>query len=190
MRTYRVAILGCRNRGTAEARAYHAHPRTKLVAICDLVQDLLDNLGEEIGVPPSARFVDLDDMMQTIEPDIVAIPVGIEFHYPLAMRVLQYGTNIEVEKPLCQDLIQADEIIARAVAKGARVAVHQQGRVSPHMQALALACEQGRIGQVRYIFGSGKGYYGGYGLLDICTHMLNNIFARIHLFLYFHVGAN
>ena len=100
---YRVAILGCRNRGTAEARAYHAHPRTEIVALCDLVQERLDTLGTEVNVPPSARYRDLDAMMQAVQPDIVAIPVGIEFHYPLAMRVLEYGANIEVEKPLCQD---------------------------------------------------------------------------------------
>ena len=173
--TYRVAILGCRNRGTAEARAYHAHPRTEIVALCDLVQELLDTLGDEVNVPPSARYRDLDAMMRDAQPDIVAIPVGIEFHYPLAMRVLEYGANIEVEKPLCQDLTQADEIIAKAVQKGVRVAVHQQGRVSPYMQAVAQAHAAGRIGQVRYIYGSGKGYYGGYGLLDIGTHMLNNM---------------
>ena len=31
MRIYRVAILGCRGRGTAAARAYHEHPRTEVV---------------------------------------------------------------------------------------------------------------------------------------------------------------
>lgn len=57
MKTYRVAILGCRGRGTAAARAYHAHPRTEIVALCDLVQDLLDTLGDELGV--AARYTDL-----------------------------------------------------------------------------------------------------------------------------------
>jgi len=44
MKNYRVAILGCRGRGTAAARAYHAHPRTEIVALCDLVQDRLNAL--------------------------------------------------------------------------------------------------------------------------------------------------
>ena len=47
MRTYRVAILGCRSRGTSAARAYHAHPRTKVVGLCDLIEDRLNTLGDE-----------------------------------------------------------------------------------------------------------------------------------------------
>ena len=45
MKKYRVAILGCRGRGTAAARAYHAHPRTQVVGLCDLVPELVDTLG-------------------------------------------------------------------------------------------------------------------------------------------------
>ena len=101
MKTYRVAILGCRGRGTAAARAYHAHPRTEIVALCDLVQDLLDTLGDELGV--AARYTDLDAMIGQHQPDIVAIPTGTEFHHSLALRVLEYGVHIDIEKPLCVD---------------------------------------------------------------------------------------
>ena len=60
--------------GTAAARAYHAHPRTEVVALCDLVQERLDTLGGELGV--AARFTDLDDMIVQIQPDLVAHPNG------------------------------------------------------------------------------------------------------------------
>ena len=87
MKTYRVAMLGCRSRGTSAARAYHAHPRIEVVGLCDLIQERLDTLGDELGV--SAQFSDLDEMIQQTQPDLVAIPTGTEFHYPLAMRVLR-----------------------------------------------------------------------------------------------------
>ena len=173
MKTYRIAILGCRGRGTAAARAYHAHPRTNLVALCDLVQERLDTLGDEVNV--TARFTDLDEMIRETAPDIVAIPTGTEFHYDLCMRVLEHGVHIEVEKPMCIDLVQADAVIAKAEQKGVRVAVHHQGRVGAPMQAIARAFHAGKIGELRYIYGSGKGYYGGYGLMNIGTHTLNNM---------------
>ena len=173
MKTYRIGILGCRGRGTAAARAYHAHPRTEIVGLCDLVEERLDTLGEEVNV--TARFTDLDEMIRQTQPDIVAIPTGTEFHYDLCMRVLEHGVNIEVEKPMCVDLVQADAVIAKAKAKGVQVAVHHQGRVGAPMQSLARAFEAGKIGELRYMYGSGKGYYGGYGLMNIGTHMLNNM---------------
>lgn len=173
MKTYRVAILGCRGRGTAAARAYHAHPRTEIVALCDLVQDLLDTLGDELGV--AARYTDLDEMMGEHQPDIVAIPTGTEFHHSLALRVLEYGAHIDIEKPLCVDCQEADEVLAKAREKNARIAVHHQGRVGVYMKAVAGALAEGRIGQLRHIHGHGKNYYGGYNLMNIGTHMINNM---------------
>ena len=72
MKTYRVAILGCRSRGTSAAKAYHAHPRTEIVALCDLVQERLDALGNIVNV--SAHFTDLDEMIRQTAPDIVRNP--------------------------------------------------------------------------------------------------------------------
>ena len=175
MKTYRVALLGCRGRGTAAGRAYYAHPRTDLVGLCDLIPERFNKLGDEFEVPPSARYTDLDKMIEEVQPDIVAIPTATELHYELSMRVLEHGVNIEVEKPMCIDLEQADAVIAKAESKGVKVAVHQQSRAGPNMQATFRAFQQGRIGRLRYITGSGKGYYGGYGLMNIGTHMLNNM---------------
>lgn len=171
MKTYRVAILGCRGRGTSAARGYHAHPRTEIVGLCDLVPELLNTLGDELGV--DARYDDLDAMIGETTPDIVAIPTGTEFHYDLAMRVLEYGVHIDIEKPLCVDLLQADEVIAKAAEKGARIAVHHQGRTGAVLRAITGALEDGRIGELQHIHGYGKGYYGGYGLMNIGTHMIN-----------------
>ena len=173
MKTYRVAILGCRGRGTAAALAYHQHPRTEIVGLCDLVPERLNTLGEEVGV--GALYGDLDEMIQQTEPDIVAIPTGTEFHYELSMRVLEYGVHIDVEKPMCTALEESDAVLARAREKGVRIAVHHQGRTGAALGALVRAVEEGRIGELRYLCGSGKGYYGGYGLMNIGTHMLNNM---------------
>ncbi len=172
-KTFRVAILGCRGRGTSAAGGYHAHPRTEVVGLCDLVPELLNTLGDKLGV--DARYDDLDAMIRETEPDIVAIPTGTEFHYDLAMRVLEHGVHIDIEKPLCVDLVQADEVIAKAAEKGVHIAVHHQGRTGAVIRAIAGALDAGRIGQLQHIHGYGKGYYGGYDLMNIGTHMINMI---------------
>ena len=171
MKTYRVAILGCRGRGTMAARAYYQHPRTQLVGLCDLLPELLEKLGEEVEV--TAHFSDFHEMIEKTGPDIVAIPTGTEFHYDLSMQVMGHGVHIDVEKPMCTNLAEADDMLSRAREKGVQIAVHHQGRTSASMVAVDRAIQAGKIGQVRYVYGSGKGYYGGYGLMNIGTHMLN-----------------
>lgn len=173
MKTYRVAILGCRSRGTSAARAYHAHPRTKVVGLCDLIEDRLNALGDELDL--DARFTDLDEMIRQTEPDIVAIPTAPALHAPLALRVLEHGVNIEVEKPMGMDLIETDAVMNKAAEKGVQTAVHHQWRLSAWNQAVNHAYQAGKIGELRYIYASGKGYYGGFGLMEIGTHVLTQV---------------
>jgi len=173
MKTYRIGILGCRSRGTAAAKAYHAHPRTEIVALCDLLPERMEQLGQIVNV--SNHFTDIDEMIQETQPDIVAIPTATDIHYPLCMHVLEHGVNIEVEKPICTDLVQADAVLAKAKEKNARVVVHHQRRVSPTMQSVAKELDEGKIGDLRYIYACGKGYYAGYGLMNIGTHVVNNM---------------
>lgn len=175
MRTYRVALLGCGSRGRAHGRAYLTHPRTTLVALCDLDAGRLQALGTELGV--ERRYADLDAMLAAEAPDIVAIPTATEFHFPLAMRCLEHGCHIDVEKPICEHLDQADELLATARRQNREIAVHHQWRVGPPTAAVLAALQEGRIGTLRYLYASGKGYYGGYGVPNIGTHLLNQLFA-------------
>ena len=173
MKNYRVAILGCRARGTASANAYHFHPRTEVVGLCDIVASRRDSLGDELGI--SARFDDADRMIEDVDPDIVVIPTAPYLHAPLALQVLEHGVNIDIEKPMGLNLAETDAIMAKAVERNLRVAVHHQWRVSAWTQAIWSAFSAGKIGELRHIYASGKGYYGGFGLMEIGTHLLTSL---------------
>jgi predicted dehydrogenase len=172
-----VAVLGCRARGTAAGRAYAAHPRTEVVALCDLLPERTAALGDELGV--GARFSDPDAMIAQTRPDLVAIPTGTESHYDLAMRALAHGVHVDVEKPMALDLEEADALVARAAARGVLLAVHHQWRVGCHMRAVRRALARGAIGELHGAIAQCKGYYGGFGLMDIGTHILNNLDALL-----------
>eukprot|EP01050_Picozoa_sp_SAG11_P014434 SAG11_NODE_1780_length_4264_cov_3.335654_1_plen_451_part_00 len=172
----RVAMLGARARATSAARAYHAHPRCEIVGVCDLIEQVRDKLSDELGVPAARRYRDLDQMISETKPDIVAIPVATELHHSLCLRVLKHpGVSIDVEKPLCTTLEQADEVVQLARANGVLTAVHHQGRCGAALRTVQRELAAGRIGKLRHIFASDKGYYGGYGLMNIGTHLVNNM---------------
>ena len=172
-KSYRVAIIGCGPRGTAGGEAYKAHPRVTLVGLCDLAPERLNALGDKLGV--AARFADHQKMIRETKPDIVVIATTADYHFDLAMDVLTFGVNIDVEKPICLDLAQADAVIARSVERGVQVVAHHQYRSGSVMRALGRVVESGRIGQLHHIEGNCKGYYGGYGLMNIGCHLLNNM---------------
>ena len=157
--------------GRSIGRAYARHPRTELVGLCDLDAERLRTLGDTLAV--AARFTGVEAMLDAVQPQIVVIPTGTEFHYELAMRVLDHGAyHLDIEKPICIDLEQADDVLRRAGERGVQVAVHHQGRTSPSARAAVAAITDGLIGDVVHAVARGKGYYGGYGIMNIGCHLL------------------
>ncbi|MCC7494663.1 MAG: Gfo/Idh/MocA family oxidoreductase [Fimbriimonadaceae bacterium] len=173
MQTWRVALVGCGPRGLAQGRAYRAHPRTELVAVCDRLPERRETLANELGV--ASRFTDAEAMVRSVAPDIVAIPTGTEFHYPLCRQLLAHACHLDVEKPLCWDLAQADTLVALARQMAVKVAVHHQTRVGGAWRAQQAALRAGQIGEPQWLTASDKGYYGGFGLLNIGTHLVTNL---------------
>ena len=175
-KTYRAALLGCGKRGTHASRAYRCHPRTEVVGLCDLDRERLHRLGDELAV--DARFEDLEKMLAAVEPDIVIVPVQTDLHFPLAMRVLDTrACHLDIEKPMTVDLGQADALLARAEELGTQIAVHHQGGSRRSLGAVKQALAAGHIGVPLHVTCNGKGYYGGYELMNIGTHMLNALLA-------------
>lgn len=53
--------------------------------------------------------------------------------------------------------------------------MHHQWRLSAWTYAINKVYQEGKIGDLRYIYASGKGYYGGFGLMEIGTHLLTHM---------------
>ena len=110
MKKYRVAILGCRSRGTSAARVYHAHPRTEVVALCDLLEDRLNSLGDELGL--KARFTDLDEMILTTRTE--GFGAEVRRRIMLGAYVLSagykdafYNKSLKVRRLIKDDFVEA-----------------------------------------------------------------------------------
>ena len=170
MKTYRVALLGCRSRGTSQAKAITQHPRTELVAICDLLPERLETVGDKFDV--KARYSDFEQMIHEQQPDIVNIPTATKFHAPLAEAVLRMGVHVDVEKPMTVTLSELDRLMAAQRASGKQLVPHHQAAVHPPAKKLRELVRSGFIGEVQAVRVRDKGYYGGFGIVHQGCHAL------------------
>jgi predicted dehydrogenase/catechol 2,3-dioxygenase-like lactoylglutathione lyase family enzyme len=168
--TYRVAMIGCRSRGLAQARAITQHPRLELVAICDLLPERLAAVGDQFGV--AARYADFERMLREQEPDVVNIPTATRFHAPLAEAVLRLGYHVDVEKPLTLTLAELDRVLEAQRASGRHLVPHHQAAVHPPARKLREMVQRGDIGRPQAVRLRDKGYYGGFGILHQGCHAL------------------
>ena len=170
MRPYRVALIGCRARGTQQAAAIARHPRTELVAVCDLLPERLNELGDRFGV--AARYADFEQMIREQQPDIVNIPTATKVHAPLAEAVLKMGCHVDVEKPITLTLEELDRVLAAQQASGKQLVPHHQSATGPVEGKLRRLVKEGFIGEVQTVRVRDKGYYGGYGIIHQGCHAL------------------
>ena len=175
MGTYRVGMLGVGPRGLSQARAYMMHPQTELVAVSDVDPERLAKAAAEFGV--ERTYSDYHEMLDREDLDIVNIPTRTDLHAPLTLGVLEHRAPkaIVLEKPMATSLADADRMVELAEVTGTRLAVHHQNRTTPTFQVAERMINAGEIGPLTSIKIRGKGYSGGYDMLNIETHLLNAV---------------
>lgn len=110
----KVGVLGC---GPIAQFAHFESCRkgrnVELYSICDRAEDLLQRMDQVWQ--PRKIFTDYDKMLEDPELDAVIIAVSDAFHVPLALKAVEAGKHVLVEKPLshsveeCLQLIEAAE---------------------------------------------------------------------------------
>jgi predicted dehydrogenase len=101
--------------------------------------------AETWGVPRT--YPDLDDLLEGEQVDLVHLCTPPRQHAPLALRCLEAGVNVLVEKPPTRSLAELDELIEAERRSSARVACvfqHRFGSAAVRLRRMAAAGDLGR----------------------------------------------
>jgi len=110
----RVLIIGCGNMGTSHALAYLTLPGFK---ICGIVStgNSKNILNEKLG-GGYKLFNDVDDALNATKPDAVCISTYPDTHESIAIKALEYGCHVFIEKPLA-DSVEGAKRVAETAKK-------------------------------------------------------------------------
>ena len=167
LRKYRVAVIG------DTARGHYGHgldtcwlslPETEIVGVSDPDQAGLAAARQRLRAPRA--FADYRQLLEETKPDLAAIgPRWLDQHRDMFRECARRGIHAFMEKPMCRDLIEADQMVATAEKHGVKLALAHQTRYSPRLQMVRRLIEDGAIGKVLEFRGRGKedGRRGGRG---------------------------
>ena len=144
----RVCIVGM-GIGRANGRAFMKNPRAEIVALCDILEDRMQDFAKEI--PNEVKFyTSYEKMCQ--DPDIDAVFVGTpnQLHVPVAAEVLRNGKHVLVTKPLSSSLESAQELVKLAESTSLVNMMSLSTRFSDRVQYLGKLREQGYFGELYY----------------------------------------
>ncbi|MBA2389640.1 MAG: Gfo/Idh/MocA family oxidoreductase [Geodermatophilaceae bacterium] len=153
----RVGLLGYGAIGHEHSRAVQAVAGLELAAVCDTDPD---RVAVALAYAPEARgHTSPGDLVADPNVDVVVVSTPPASHVPWALRLLEAGKHVVVEKPFAITTAEADEVLALAQTRGLLACVYQNRRFDPDYLALRRVVREGRIGRPFQI----EAFVGGFG---------------------------
>lgn len=115
----RILIVGCGNMGSSHAMSYHTLDGFE---ICGLVSTAKDKeaLNEKLG-GGYVLFTDYDEALKLTRPDAVCIATYPDTHASFAIKALESGCHVFVEKPLADSVEDAARVTEAARKAGKKL---------------------------------------------------------------------
>lgn len=125
----RVLVVGLGNMGASHARAYHRLDGFELAGFCARSIAKRTDLPEAwAGVP---RFADYAEALVAVKPDVVSINTWPNTHAAYAIRAIEAGAHVFIEKPLAETVEAAQAVVDAAVRYKRKLVVGYILRVHP-----------------------------------------------------------
>jgi predicted dehydrogenase len=116
-----IAVVGYGYWGPNLVRNFWETPGARLVSVCDLRIERL--AGVQTRYPAVEITSDFDEVLKDSRVDAVAIATPVSSHFDLALRALQAGKHVFVEKPIAATAEQAQRLVDEADQRGLVLAV-------------------------------------------------------------------
>ena len=151
MKPIDVAIVGAGNRG-GEAYARYAleNPHdVSIVAVAESDPARRSRLSDAHAIPDGARFEDWQTLFDRRKlADAVLICTGDREHYRPALRAIELGYHVMLEKPMAVEPSECLEIASAAEKAGVTLTIAHVLRYSPMFRTVKLLLDTGEIGRI------------------------------------------
>ena len=144
----RVGIVGM-GIGRPNALAIAANRRGRVVALCDLVQDRMDEFAAQLPERPKT-YTDFRKMCRDGEIDAVFIGTPNQSHVPIALEAVRHDKHVLITKPLADSERAAARLVKAAEAAGVVNMMSLSTRFGPACRYLGEQAAKGTFGQLYY----------------------------------------
>lgn len=151
-----AAVIGIGNMGKHHARIYSELSDVNLVAISDLNKEL----GQELAKKLNCKYYsDYQELLKNEKIDVVSIAVPTTLHKKVALDFINKKINVLLEKPICNDIADAKELISAAKKNNVKLLVGHIERYNPAIIELKELIKKGKLGDIISINATRAGTY-------------------------------
>ncbi len=114
----RVGIVGTGRISDLHAIEYMQNPQARIVALCDRNTDLAIGRAAAWGCEDAVVFDDFEAMLARPDVDMVEILLPHHLHLTAALKAIEAGKIVSLQKPMCMNMDEADQLVAAADVSG------------------------------------------------------------------------
>lgn len=144
--TRRVAFLGTGYIADWHAQAIKKVANVELVAVCDRVLAKAEALAAKF--PHVKSYASLEEMLAAEKLDAVHVLLPPNLHFSACKTILEAGIDVFVEKPMCVQASECDELVRLAEERGRRLGVGHNFLFSEQYEQLRKDVRSGTLGRI------------------------------------------
>jgi predicted dehydrogenase len=119
-KSHRVLVVGVGNMGMSHALAYTRIPEYEVVGVCERRIDKRKLPDALAGVQ---KFSSFEKALAELKPDVVSINTLPDTHADFAIKAMEAGAHVFVEKPLADTAENAEKVVATARRTGRKLVI-------------------------------------------------------------------
>ncbi|MEI6050919.1 MAG: Gfo/Idh/MocA family oxidoreductase [Bacteroidota bacterium] len=146
MNNINAAVIGIHGIGRLHAKTMVETGKINLKAICDVNPKMKKVVDEEF--PGTNFYESIDEMLTSEKLDLAIVVTPHNLHAPIAIKVLNAGVNVVLEKPMTTTYEDAIQVIDAAKSTGKFVTVFHNRRLDAWYLAAKSAIDDGLLGDL------------------------------------------
>ena len=127
----KTAVIGVGHLGKLHAKMYSRIPKSDFVGVFDVNQENSKAVAAEYNVK---SFETLEQVFSEVEA--VSIVTSTPYHFDVAMKAIEKGIHVFIEKPITKTIEEAKKVVALSEIKKVKVQVGHIERFNPAILAL------------------------------------------------------
>jgi len=144
MEKIKVAVIGAGIMGKIHAQSYAESEKAELIYICDLRKERAKELAKKFNCSYVSQP---EEIANNSKVKAVSITTPDFAHREIALKMIEAGKDILVEKPLATSVKDAQDIVNATRKKGVKLMVDFQNRWNPLFIQAKQTIDQGDIGK-------------------------------------------
>lgn len=154
----RVGIIGCGGifRNLHSPYYQESSRRADIVAIADINEESANEQSEKFG---AEAYTDYRDLLDRDDIDAIDVCVHPRPHLEITRAATGAGKHILMEKPMCCNVAEGDEMIAAAENAGVLLMVAYMMRFDPGYMKLKSLLEDGTLGTLQMVYSNQVGWF-------------------------------